>query len=233
MSENTVKFSKSQKRKSVFRLIKSILGKFPYIVLGYFCYPFINRGKVRDKYYASGCNWYTLQLWYMINDDEWIKNGPYTDTDYNVAKVKERGIDTSTKWGEFKATYWFNAKRNPASNYMFSRKKVKTTSYDNQEVEINNIYYLKGGEVNPLDRAEWRWIRKDGVIDNVGDKISWEYSKIGEGLVWFNPNNDPDIVDFRYSNAFRKRVFGKYFFITFQCGDWGQKYDVEFKIRVV
>jgi hypothetical protein len=228
-------FTIEQKKESVRRWRKAVFGKFPYIILGYIFYPFINRSKVREKYYSSDYNWYTLQLWYMINDDEWLKNGPFENIDYDVSKVWEKGIATGTRWGRFKASYWFNAVRNPAYNRSRTMKPLKTKSYSNQEVEIDEVYIKKGAEdeekINPLLRAEWRWIRSDGKIDNMGEKLSMDKSRVGEGLVWFNPNNDPDILDFRYSKAYKKTIFGRRYYITHQRGDWGNKYDILFKIQ--
>lgn len=232
MEEDKFKFTRDQKRVALRNLLTATIGKLPYIILGYIIYPFINRSKVRKKYYSGKYSWYTKQLWYMINDDEWHRYGDVDNIDYDIEKVKEKGIKTDTKWGRFKASYWFNAMRNPAYNKGRELKNYVTKKYSNQEVEIDNIYKNRGEtKVNPLLRAEWRWVTKEGLIDNMGERISWKYSRIGEGLVWFNPNNNLDIVDFRYSKAFEKKVFGKSFYITFQCGDWGDKLDIIFKIQ--
>lgn len=229
--KETPRYSIEQKKESVRRLKKAVIGKLPYIILGYIFYPFIQRTKVRQKHYQGKTNWWTQQLWFMLNDDELRRY----DVDYDINKVSEKGIDTSTRWGRFKASYWFNALRNPAYNYSRSMKPVKTESYSNQEVEINEIYIKKGSKdevkVDPLLRAEWRWVRSDGKIDNMGEKLSMEESRVGEGLVWFKPNNNPDILDFRYSKAYRLTFFGRYYYITHQRGDWGDKYDIVYKIQ--
>jgi len=62
----------TNKEKRAFwkQLFGTLLGKLPYIVLGLFFYPFIQRTKVRDKIASGTYNNYTLRLWYMLNDDE-------------------------------------------------------------------------------------------------------------------------------------------------------------------
>jgi hypothetical protein len=220
-------FTKEQKKEAKRRWFKAVVGKLPYIITSYFIYPFINRSAVREEYYHGEPGWWTRQLWYMLNDDE---IGRY-QVDYDINKVREKGIDTTTSWGRFKASYWFNVIRNPAYNYSLTCKPVKPHEYSNQELEIDNVKNLKGESIHPLLRAEWKWITKEGRIDNVGEEISVKHSKVGEGLVWYNPNNDTSVLDFRYSKAWRKTIMKTPFYITIQYGAWSVKYDLVIKIQ--
>jgi hypothetical protein len=220
-------FTENQKKEAKKRWFKAVIGKIPYIICSYFMYPFINRSSVREEYYHGEPGWWTRQLWFMLNDDE---IGRY-QVDYDVRKVEDKGIDTSTTWGRFKASYWFNVIRNPAYNYSLTYKPIRPTDYSNQEIEIDNIKTLRGERVHPLLRAEWRWVTQDGRIDNRGVSISNDHSKVGEGLVWYNPNNDKTILDFRYSNAYSIRLLKKNFYITIQYGAWSVKYDLIIKIQ--
>lgn len=220
-------FTKEEKWNAKKMWFKAIFGKFPYVLLCYVFYPFIQRTKVREKYIWGRGTWWTKQLWYMLNDDEIERYG----VDYDTQKVIEKGIDTSTRWGRFKASYWFNAWRNPAYNYSLSHRPVKVTDYSHQSVEINEIFDYNGKKVDPLDRAEWLWVQKDGKISNMGVRISHEHSKLGKGMVWYYPNQDPSLLYFRYSKAFSKEYFGKMYYVTIQFGAWGNKFDVVIKIQ--
>lgn len=217
-------YTKTEKRESKRKYIKAMLGKIPYIVLGYVFYPFIFRTKVRDKYYSGNYNWWTLQLWYMLNDDE-LKR---FDVDWDIDKVREKGINTDTRWGRFKASHWFNASRNPAQNYAFTHGPELSTHYENQELEIDEVFE-NGVRVSPLLRAEWVWMTKDGVLDNMGERIVFEASRLGEGLVWYNPTKTSKQLLFRYSKARYYKLFGKYYYVTVQCGAWHSKYDLIIK----
>jgi len=211
--EKKDKFWKEHSRVSRIRNI--------YRVLGYFVYPFIQRTKVREKVYKGNVSWYTKQLWYMLNDDEISRYG----VDYDVKMVEERGIP---KWI---ASYWFNALRNSGYNWLMSNPPYDKSidSYTNKEYTIDNIVQGIGDEeerVNPLNRAEW--VKE-------GKKIDWEYSKRGEGEVWYHPNGDKSVSLCRYSKAYIKKFLFWDLYITIKKGEMngGRKYDSHYKLAKV
>jgi len=224
------KFTRKQKIGSVLQVFRVKILKLPYIILGLFFYPFINRTKVRNKFYSGKYNWWTLQLWLMLNDDELGKE-KNKGFDFDVAKVEEQGIDYSTKWGEFKASYWFNPWRNGGYNYSIYNGPIKTIEYSNQEVEIDDIVDVNKKQVDPLLRAEWVWINKFGKIDNRGVKISDKKTKLGTGLVWFNPNNDITKLYYRYSKATLFKFLFIKRYVTIQTGHFGNKFDIIIKFQ--
>jgi hypothetical protein len=209
--------------------VKALLGRVPYIILGFFFYPFIKRTKTREKYYSGRGGWYNRQLWYMLNDDEIERYG----VDWDVKKINEVGINTSTKWGRFIASYWFNAIRNPGYNYALTKKPVNPKgNYGVVEVEINDLYknYEK---VTPLYWAQWRWVNNMGVESNKGNILAYNSSVVGEGKIWFHPNNRKDLLYCRWSFANRKNIWLWDIYYVFQCGAFSDKYDIKFKWKVI
>lgn len=204
---------------------KALLGKLPYIVLGWFFYPFIDRSETREEYVSGEGGWWNRQLWYMLNDDDIQANGD----DWSNEKVAEKGIDTSTKWGQFKASYWFNALRNPAYNFSQSHAPENPNgSYDIVEREINEIY-LNGKKVSPLKWAEYMFINDAGKVDIKGKTLSLKHSKIGETKCWFHPNNNQEILHLRWSWTKQFRFLSWDVYRTVQLGTWTDKYDINIK----
>lgn len=222
---NSEKHPKENKKRFWSNWRKALLGKIPYILLGYVFYPFINRERVRDKRKLGVSNWYTEQLWFMMNDDELSRYG----VDWDIKKVKEKGIDTTTKWGRFKASYWFNALRNPAYNYSLSNGPIYPKGYDNKYFEIDDVYY-QGKLSDPTEWASWLWWTSEGRLNNAGIKVSLQHSRVGEGKSWFNPNGDSNISYCRYSKAKRYKIFNYFLYLTIQYGAWSKKYDLNFKL---
>jgi hypothetical protein len=201
--------TEQQKKKFWKKWKSTLLNRTVYTVLGWFFYPFILRDKVRKKMKLGVNSWWTTRLWYMINDDEVDKG--YLGIDYNVKIVEDRGIP---KWF---ASYYFNALRNPAYNYILThRPKAANGSYANQELSIDNITQ-NGKRVHPLERADWV-LKEDGSID-------FKLSKIGEGEVWFNPDGDTSVSSCRHSKTYIKKFLFWKIYVTDQRGEWGNKYD--------
>jgi len=207
-------------------LWKALLGKIPYILLGYIIYPFIKRTETRMKYHSKEGGWYNKQLWYMLNDDEIERYG----VDFDIKKIEDKGIDTSTRWGRFKASYWFNAIRNPAGNYMFTNApEINPTSYQIKEIEIDRITKNEK-RISPLLWAFWV-LGKEGKLNNMIGVVNEPVSHIGEGKIWYHPGNIKTLLYCRWSHT-RKFNF-KWFFIytEFAIGTNDVKYDIVYKIR--
>lgn len=191
-------------------------------------YPFIQRTETRERYYSGEGGWWNRQLWYMLNDDELNRYS----VDWDPKQVAEKGIDTSTKWGRFKASYWFNALRNPAYNYTLTKKPIDPEgNYDIIEKPID-LLFRNEEHVSPLYWAIWMYYRKDGTIGNSGEVLALEKSIIGESKVWFHPNNNKELLYLRWSWA-KKKKFWKYrIYITFRIGAFSNKYDLFLKWKV-
>lgn len=206
-------------------LILVLINKIPYIVLGWFFYPFINKSKVRSKINSSKYNDYTLGLWYMINDDELTKY----DVDYDVSKVGR----AKTKLGHFIKSYLFNAIRNPAYNYSLTFNPIDPKgNYDVVEV-VSNTLKKKGIKINTLSWARWVWVNKFGKLDNKGIHISYDSSIIGKGEFWFNPNNRKDLLYCRKSYAVSYEVLFWTVYESFKIGAFAAKYDIIYKEQFV
>lgn len=206
----------------------AVIGKVPYIVAAYFFYPFIKRTKTREKFFSGKGGWWNRQLWLMLNDDELHR---YT-VDYDVRKVKDAGIDTSTKWGRFKASWWFNVWRNPAYNYSLTNAPIKPTEYlVPKDGLVKDDLTKNGNYISPLMWAKWAWRNNSGQIDNRGKKVAPEHSIIGDGEVWFHPNNRKDLLYCRKSFAHKHKFLWWTIYEWFQVGAWSDKYDIIYKVK--
>jgi len=216
----------SEKKKQFWKqLWGTLLGKFPYIVLGWIFYPFIQRTKVRQKITSGMYNNYTLGLWYMMNDDELNRY----DVDYDVGKIGR----AKTTLGHFWKSYSFNALRNPAYNFSLTFNPV-IEKYDVEEVEYNTLTKYspvteEREKTTPLYWARWTWIQKDGSLNNKGEIISPENSIIGKGKAWFDPHNGEDVLYCRWSKATQYSYLFWDVYYTFRIGAFGQRYDIVFK----
>jgi len=125
----------------------SIIARNLLGLLGLFVYPFINKEKARKNR-----NFW----WFMLNDDELGKNG---DKDYNVEMVEHKGI---TKWF---ASYWFNAIRNRAYNWLQYKYYPK--------LDVDNYRLISGTKEAMEWQGGWAWFYPNPYT-NV---ISARYSK--------------------------------------------------------
>lgn len=149
--------------------------------IGLFAYPFINKEKARK---------HRSFWWYMLNDDELERY----DVDYDVKMVKRKGIPI---WF---ASYWFNAIRNRAYNWLQS-----------QYCPVLNVdKYRFKNEAN-LTETEKQNKRK---------AMDWQ-----GGGAWFYPNEHTNILSYRYSKYFK--FLGMRF--QWQYGDFGDRYDMNLK----
>jgi hypothetical protein len=196
-------------------LRKAVIGRTKYRILGYFLYPFIQRTKVREKMYSGRGSKWTKTLWYILNDDELGKpeNKGY---DFNLPMAKEKGIPL---WF---ASYWFNAIRNSAYNYVLAHAPKVDAKGDYRIVEktIDKIYQY-GKKIAPQLWAGWSL--QDG-------KVVEKDSKTGIGEVWYNPQGNKDFLYMRYSYTRKRRFLFWNFYITHKEGDFGEKFDIEHKI---
>lgn len=130
-------------------IIRNLLG-----LIGLFTYPFINKEKARTKK-----NFW----WLLLNDDE-LKNG----VDYDVKMVEEKGIP---KWF---ASYWFNAIRNRAYNYLLSRYPKETA------LNVDDYEILEGDK----KAMEWKggtvWFLPNPHTDKISCRISFKGLKYGD-----------------------------------------------------
>jgi hypothetical protein len=203
----------------------TLLGKFPYIILGWFFYPFIQRTKVREKIKSGKYNDYTLGLWYMLNDDE-LKR---FDVDYDIGKEGR----AKTRLGHNWKSYLFNAIRNGGYNYSLTFNPV-IEKYDVVEVEHNSLTRYnpvieEREKTTPLYWARWTWIQKDGSLNNKGETISPENSILGKGKIWFNPHNGEDVLYLRWSKATQYSFLIWDVYHTFRIGAFGTRYDIVLK----
>jgi len=217
----------TQKKKDTFwkNHAKVRKNRMIYRVLGWFIYPFIKRTKVRKKMKEGKNSWWTTRLWYMLNDDE--LNRYKVDYDVRMVREKKPHYNLDTSWGRFRASYWFNALRNAAYNYIMTHSPVKViaSNYAKLKFAIDNIYQGEK-KVNPLLRAEW--YIKEGNID-------YKKSKVGEGEVWYHPNGNEEISQCRYSKAYIQKILWWNVYITKQKGEFnaGRKYDSIFHIDLI
>jgi len=195
---------------------KAVIGRTKYRILGYFLYPFIQRTKVREKYHNGSTSKWTETLWYILNDDELGKSGN-KGYDFNLAMAKEKGIPL---WF---ASYWFNALRNSAYNYVLAHAPEVDAKGDYRivEKEIDEIY--KNGEKVAIQSwAGWKII--NGKVDE-------SQSKIGEGKVWYNPQGNKNYLYMRYSYARKSRFLFWNIYTSHREGDFGEKYDIYKKMH--
>jgi len=197
----------------------TLLGKFPYIVLGWFFYPFIKRSKVRAKIESGIYSNYTLGLWYMLNDDELKRY----DVDYDIGKEGRAKTRLGHNWKSYK----FNALRNPAYNFSLTFNPV-IKKYDIVEVEYNSLT-RNSSKSSPLTWARWTWVQKDGTFNNKGEKVILEKSTIGKGKVWFDPHNGEGIMFCRWSKATKYSYLLWDVYHTFRIGAFGSRYDIVIK----
>lgn len=212
-----------KKRRFWIELWSTLLGKFPYIILGWFFYPFIQRTKVREKISSGKYNDYTLGLWYMLNDDE-LKR---FDVDYDVEKEGRAATRLGHNW----KSYLFNAIRNGGYNFSLTFNPV-IKKYDVVEVEYNYLT-RNGSESGPLTWARWTWIQKDGTFNNKGERVVLEKSTIGKAKVWFDPKNGEDVLFCRWSKATKFSYLFWDVYHTFRIGAFGSRYDIIVKFQHV
>jgi len=217
---------KDQHKKAFWKqLWGTLLGKFPYIVLGWFFYPFIQRTKVRNKIESGIYSNYTRGLWYMLNDDELKRY----DVDYDIAKEGRAKTSLGHNWKSYK----FNALRNPAYNFSLTFNPV-IKKYDVVDVEYNTLTKYspvteEREKVSPLYWARWTWIQKDGSLNNKGEIISPENSILGKSKVWFDPHNGEDVRYCRWSKATKYSYLLWDVYYTFRIGAFGSRYDIVLK----
>ena len=203
----------------------TLIGKLPYIILGWFFYPFIQRTKVRNKIKSGDYNNYTLGLWYMLNDDELKRY----DVDYDIGKIGRAKTRLGNNW----KSYLFNAVRNGGYNWSLTFRPV-IREYDIVEVEYNTLTKYDSAKeerkkTTPLYWARWTWIQKDGTLNNKGETISPENSIIGKGKVWFDPKNGDDVRYCRWSQATKYSYLLWDVYYTFRIGAFGTRYDIVIK----
>lgn len=116
-------------------------------LLGLFAYPFIDKEKARE----NKSFW-----WWLLNDDELERYG----VDYDVKIVKEKGIPL---WF---ASYWFNAIRNRAYNWLQSRYFPK--------LNVDKYVLISGTKEAMEWKGGWAWFHPNDKTN----KISARYSKI-------------------------------------------------------
>lgn len=142
-------------------IARNILG-----FIGLFAYPFINKEKARRKK-----NFW----WLLLNDDELNK---HNGKDYDVRIVEEKGIP---KWF---ASYWFNAIRNRAYNWLGEKYVVK--------LDVDNYILISGS----AEAMEWKggtaWFHPHPKTK----KISARYSKkiFGKTLKYGDFGDRYDII---------------------------------------
>ncbi len=217
--------------------IPNILKRTIYTLLGLIFYPFINRNNVRVKMNKGTNNWWTTQLFYMTNRDDVQENG----IDWNTKMVEDKWGDhfiykriKGTKLGNLWASYWYNALRNPAYNYVLTHKPLP--GVNNEVIVIDNLVNGEGIRVNPHILARWSWETKYGNISNRGQKIREDKSLIGEALFYWNPDGNNDITYGMYTHA---RKYNFLFWTVYESSQIGVfpgnnlKYDFKFKEQFV
>lgn len=127
-------------------IVRNILG-----LIGLFIYPFIDRDKARE----NKSFW-----WLFLNDDE-LSNPDNKGKDYDVRMAEEKGIPKCF------ASYWFNAMRNRAYNYLKSRYPKETA------LDVDNYMLISG----TADAMEWKGGSAWFYPNPHTNKISLRYSK--------------------------------------------------------
>ncbi len=193
-----------------------LLGRGVYGFFGLFFYPFIRRNHIRKVVEEGTNNWWQKQLWYMINRDDAQPNGSDWSEDY----IRRMGWKSNTWLKRLRNSYWYNAIRNMAYNFLLSRRAKK--GYNLVQIIKNTL---------GVDFRVMAFIAFDdgnGGTSNRGKKILEDKSIFGKSEVYWT--DDAGNIQGMVTWAVKYRFLCWHIYEMAQIGTYSnQKKDFKFK----